>query len=89
MTKNNGFLERVLSRYDDLSEDQLKVALYEVTAMYAYDKAKILPPSERKDRNEEEFVIVLGEIIASTAVTRVIKLTAEYEEHNKEAEKQA
>lgn len=87
MTKNNGFFERVLSKYDDLSEDQLKVALYDVTTMYAYDKAKMLPPSERKGRSEEEFLIVLGEIIASTAVTRVIKLTSEYEEHNKQAEK--
>ena len=87
MTNKNEFFDRVIKKYDDLSEDQLRAALFGVTAMYASDKARALPQSERKGRSEEEFLIVLGEVIAKSAVSHAIKLTNEYEEYNKQAEK--
>lgn len=87
MPTKDDFFERVLSKYNDLTEDQLLSALYGITIMYASDKAKMLPQSERKGRSEEEFLIVLGEIIASSSVKQAIKITNEYEEHSKKTNK--
>jgi len=83
MTKENDFFGRVLSKYNDLTEEQLLSALYGITAMYASDKAKMLPQSERNGRSEEEFLTVLGEVIASSTVKHAIRITNEYEEHSK------
>ncbi|AWF80198.1 hypothetical protein BTJ40_04890 [Microbulbifer sp. A4B17] len=68
MSKDSRFFHNVFSKYGDLSKEQLKLALCNVTTMYTADNIKIFPVSEKKGRSEEEeFLAVIGEVILASA----------------------
>jgi|GEM_PF-5884414 len=77
--ESSGIYEKMRAQYDQLTPDQLLVALEMVTLKYASDKAKALPESERKGRSDKELWAVTSEVLATATVSSVQKLTAQYE----------
>ncbi|WP_444908905.1 hypothetical protein [Microbulbifer sp. TRSA005] len=73
MSKDTRFFHSVFSKYADLSKEQWKLALCNVTQMYTADKIKMFPVSERKRRSE----------IVASAREFAVKQHAEYEDYSK------